>query len=455
MKTFFGVIFGSFVILFFSWFAVYKLGINGLAIQSEDTVPALFLPYSILQKGSLYLDDYYTQMLLRYPQPDDKDYVKGNVPFYLIKVDDHYLSAFTIITPLLALPVYIIPVLIHMYPTWETLTILSHISGALIISFASGILYLIFRKRLALSERNSILLCCIYSFATINYASISQAMWQHGTVQLLILVGLYFILGENLNRKQLLLTGLFWSFAFLARPTALLPIAVLSFSFTFYKNTKIDSIKKLLYILLGFVPGLLFFIYYNNTYYGSFSNQGYSTQLFTSWLGDFPISYLGVWLSPSKGILIYSPVIAFSLVGLYLTVRNRIFDHRFLYLSSGVIILLHTLVISFWKHWYGGWSFGYRMSSDVIPFMVLLLVPFITSNLYKKYFRLFLLSVFLSVLVQIFGIIFFDGIWHAAYDRGFGDTSWLWSIKDSEFAFNVRRILVKVGFLERACPKCL
>jgi len=43
------------------------------------------------------------------------------------------------------------------------------------------------------------------------------------------------------------------------------------------------------------------------------------------------------------------------------------------------------------------------------------------------------------------GVIFYDGIWHAAYDDGFRETAWLWSLKDSEVAFNIRRVLVKFG----------
>jgi hypothetical protein len=57
--------------------------------------------------------------------------------------------------------------------------------------------------------------------------------------------------------------------------------------------------------------------------------------------------------------------------------------------------------------------------------------------------------------MQVFGIIFFDGIWHAAYDTGFKNTSWLWSIENSEIAFNIRRILVKFNLLDRACSTCL
>ena len=60
----------------------------------------------------------------------------------------------------------------------------------------------------------------------------------------------------------------------------------------------------------------------------------------------------------------------------------------------------------------------------------------------------------LSVLMQLLGIVFYDGIWHNAYDLGYKNTSWLWSVKDSETAFNMRRVLVKLNVLDKACPKC-
>jgi len=119
------------------------------------------------------------------------------------------------------------------------------------------------------------------------------------------------------------------------------------------------------------------------------------------------------------------------------------------------MVLTHTLILGKWKHWYGGWSFGYRMAADIIPFLVLLIAPFIKSEFFNKYKKVFIGLLVLSIAVEVYGLIFFDGIWHAAYDRGFTDTGWLWSLKDSELVFNIRRILVKLGRLEKACPSCL
>ncbi|KKS61113.1 MAG: hypothetical protein UV25_C0001G0018 [candidate division WWE3 bacterium GW2011_GWB1_42_41] len=163
---------------------------------------------------------------------------------------------------------------------------------------------------------------------------------------------------------------------------------------------------------------------------------------------------MGVWLSPSKGILIFSPVFIFSIYGLYLAVKNKI-DKAGLYKIFAVIILLHTLVISLWKHWYGGWSFGYRMSGDVLPYFIFLMIPYINSVYFEKTKKLFFVLFGLSVFIEIYGLLFFDGIWHAAYDLGFENTSWLWSIKDSQFLFDIRRVLVKLGLMASACPKCL
>ncbi|HOA18446.1 MAG TPA: glycosyltransferase family 39 protein [bacterium] len=459
----------SFFIFLLSWLLFYSVNINKLAVQSEDTLPAMFLPLSIVKSHTLYLDEYYDMLIQRYPHPDDKDYIKGLTPFYLKKIGDHYASAFPIITPIISIPLYIIPALSSMEINWQNIIFLSHLSSSIIMSLAGSMFYVLLRKGLNTGRRIGILGSLIYLFATINYALISQAMWQHGTVQLfLILATLYWI--YSLQEDKILnyiLFGLFSGLAILSRPTAVITFLILLTAAVLYKtkekfreitNVQIKSIvlnKKLLsylfYTILGILPSVLFFIWYNNTFYQNISNQGYADQLLGSWLSPFPQSFLGVWFSPSKGILIYSPIFVFSLMGLTQSLKRKEYRNVIFF----IIILIHTLVISLWKHWYGGWSFGYRMSSDIIPYLVFMIVPFLNSDLFSKYKKLFYILFAISVFIEIMGIIFFDGIWHAAYDKGFRDTSWLWSIKDSEALFNIRRVLVKAGLMEKACPRCL
>jgi hypothetical protein len=494
MKDFFKVFLLALVIYLFSWAAVYFTGVNRHLIQSEDTLPALFLPAAIINDKTLYLDEYYNMMLERYPHPDDKNYTEGLTPFYLRKIgfsghngtreirkvnaltmlidyegefDQHYVSAFPIITGALAVPIYLVPLKAGVPVTWDNLAILSHVASAVIVALSGAFLYLLLRDGFNLDRKKSQLLAFTYLFATINYALISQALWQHGTVQLLTILSLIFLFTFiNTNDKNsapaymnLFASGFFVSFAFLSRPTAALFIPlllILIYQGTYKKPT--TFVKGLVAYFAGFVPALLFFIWYNEMYYLSIFNQGYADHVMTSWLSSLPEGFLGLWVSPSKGILVYSPVLLFSFVGAYIALKdafkNKTWDMNLKYLIFAVIVIVHTLVLGKWKHWYGGWSFGYRMASDILPFLILLLVPYVANELYKKTRVFYLILFWLSILIQVSGVIFFDGVWHAAYDRGFQDTRWLWSIKDSEFAFNFRRVLVKLGLLERACPTC-
>lgn len=446
----------TFSVYFFPWYFLNKAKINELAIQSEDTIPAVFLPLTILKEKTLYLDTYYSQMLEKYPHPDDKDYQKGLLPFYLRETNGHYLSAFPIITPLLGLPIYFFMLALNLPIDWKNLALFSHMSGAFIMSLAVVSFYYLFRSTLSAKKSYSYLLTFIYAFCTINFAHISQAMWQHGTVQLFSTLGLIFLFKSIAvrNLKFDFLFGFFSGLAVLSRPTALLSSGIM---FLFYLRQKYKSkelsLKVIIVYSIGFLLNVLFFLWYNNTFYQNISNQGYSNQIFRNWLGGFPLSFLGVWLSPSKGILVYSPIFILLLASMYKLLKNRSLDNS-KYCMFAAVIFFHTLIISFWKHWFGGWSFGYRMSSDVLNFLVLLLLPVLDTFLSVSYRKItyFLLTV--SFFIQVMGLVFFDGVWHAAYDKGFTDTSWLWSIKDSEIAFNIRRVLVKMDFIDKACDQC-
>ncbi|MBN1162315.1 hypothetical protein JXA34_01050 [Patescibacteria group bacterium] len=470
MKMFWKITLFSFLVYLLSWIFVYLTGINTHALQSEDTIPAAFLPISIIKRGTVYLDEFYPMLINKYPHPDDRSYDKGLVPFYLRKVEDpgecisqvsaervctseiHYVSAFPLITPILAIPIYLFPVLFKMSVTWELVYFLSHISAAWIMAFAGGLLYVLLVNEFSLGGKKSLLLTGVYLFATINYPMMSQSLWQHGTVQLFFILTLI-----SLYRKNYFWASFSFCMAILARPTAIFisPIIGCMFLYQILSESKSARCRSIVSVFLGAVIPAVFFLFYNQLFYRGISNQGYYDHFMKSWLSKFPEGFIGTWISPSKGILVYSPVFIFSFVSMYFYFKNLEFrtDNRYGFYSA--IVLLHTLVLSKWKHWYGGYSYGYRMSSDVLPFLVLLLVPYVRSEYFVKHKRVFMSLVILSVFIQLGGIVFFDSIWHSAYDKGFEDTSWLWSIKDSEFMFNIRRILVKIGIMHKACPKCL
>jgi len=436
MKKTLVIFFVSFLVYFFTWFGLYKTEINSLPLQSEDIVPSIFTGISIVKENTIYLNNYYEMMTSKYPQPDNP----SNTPFYLKKVGDNYLSAFPILSSIVALPVFYIYLQFTGIVTWEDAYNLSHLSGAFVMSLATVLFYYFLENVLKISRKNSILLTLVFSLATINLPLISQGLWQHGVVQVFSILGLIFF-----YKRNYFLMSLFLGFGILARPTAVIVLIILGIFMIIKKEL---SLKSFLYSLLGVIIPASFFVVYNQFYYQDISNQGYAGQLLNSWIGNFPESFFGIWLSPSKGILVYSPVLIFSLIAIYKGYKKE----EYLKISFWVI-LIHTLVLSKWKHWYGGFGYGYRMISDIIPFLVLPLA-YLLQNYYEKVKKWFFITLVISLIIQAAGLIFFDSIWHNAYDTGFKNTSWLWSLENSEAAFNLRRVLVKGGFLERACEKC-
>lgn len=447
---------------FVLWFVIYNTGLNSQGIQSEDVVPASVQPYAIINDQSLYLDSYYDDMLSRYPHPDDKDFEKGLTPYYLYKSThlnnkSSYMTAFTFTPGILATPIYYLFDNTSAF-NWDQLIVLSHIASSVIMGLTTIMFLHLLLKYFELSAKQCLLLTFVFAFCTLNFSMFSQALWQHGVVELFTIGALLFIFKNQVNHHflNLIWAGVFLGLAFITRPTALLIVFYLSLLTAAQFEPMLEAIKKLIPLALGFFISVFVNMYLTLITTGGLFNSGYSSQLST-WYSKFPEGFLGMWLSPSKGILVYSPVFIFSLIGLYLAIKSYKLDKEknFKYLVFGMIVLVHTLILSIWKHWYGGYSFGYRMAGEVIPFLVLLLIPYIKSEFYLKTAKYFILSIVLSFSIHLSGLVFYDGIWHNAYDKGYINTSWLWSIKDSEFAFNIRRVMVKLDLLDQACPVCL
>jgi len=106
-------------------------------------------------------------------------------------------------------------------------------------------------------------------------------------------------------------------------------------------------------------------------------------------------------ISPSRGLLVYSPVMAFAFAGLIQVWRKK----KYAVLRPLTLALAGLLWIAFtWFDWWGGWCFGYRPIVDTMPFFALLLVPVIDWIVSRKWATVvFALLLAWSVLVQVVG----------------------------------------------------
>ena len=105
-----------------------------------------------------------------------------------------------------------------------------------------------------------------------------------------------------------------------------------------------------------------------SNYYRLYQQFSFST------LGE---ALVGQWVSPSRGLLVFSPVLIFSLVGVALKIRQ----HRLEWLDRFLIaiIVLQWLTISVWPVRWGGWTFGPHMFSDMLPYFIYFMIPVLVA----------------------------------------------------------------------------
>lgn len=350
------------IILFIVLYLAYNT-VDGVGMMSADTTPASLLPMALLTNHNVYLD-YATS----YVSNPDYSYA---IPF----VQGHYVSLFPIVTPVLVTPIFAISnflsTIIGNNPSYGDfpfpLIFLSKAAASFIAAFAGVFVYLSGKE--LFSRRIAILTTFIFAFATTTWSISSQALWQHGTVELLLAALIYLII-KNEKKESLvyiilmgILSGLF---VFNRPPDFILLIPVL-FYIVWNQRTKIH------YFLIGGLLGGLPFLYYNYSIFGNvFGGYAKNLSLFAV-NGSFAGHYLGLLFSPNVGLFIYCPVLLLSIAGFYVIYVGRFSRIRTLLLVSGLAVLLEILLYSFFIPWASSaaYCFGPRFLTGLVPILCL------------------------------------------------------------------------------------
>ncbi|HUG79476.1 MAG TPA: hypothetical protein VML57_18500 [Burkholderiales bacterium] len=114
------------------------------------------------------------------------------------------------------------------------------------------------------------------------------------------------------------------------------------------------------------------------------------------WLGA-----AGLIVSPSRGLLVYSPFLAAAFAGAVLAWK----DPRYRKLRFLTLAVPALWIPSFpWFDWWGGWAYGYRPIVDSVPLLAVLCLPALGSILERPGRRLvFAVALAWSVLIQSLG----------------------------------------------------
>lgn len=392
---------------------------------SGDTLPSSYLPISILEHGTLYLDYFHSL----YGAKASKTYHDGAnpLPYYLTFVKGHYVSGYSPWPAFMAIPIYAVPVLAHAPLPLKSILFWAKLSAAMITAFS--VLFLFWALREIVSVGWATVIALVYAFGTSAFSINSRAFYEHGPSVFFLTLGLFFLIKGEKNDSTLPFAGLCFSAAVLMRYTdALIALPVCFYVFHKYRNVFVR------YLYYSSPPAFLL-LAYNHWYLGSVWNTGYfqlgSRTANNAWSTPFWQGFSGLLFSPSRGLFIYSPILLMSLVGIWLVWRRGPISLR--YLSIGIFLVV--LLISKWFMWWGGYGYGPRLLAGIAPLLCFFLYPL--GQIMRK--RSYLLSTFvllagLSISMNAIGAYWYDGQWDAQ-ESVRQHPQRLWSWKNSPFVY--------------------
>ncbi len=172
----------------------------------------------------------------------------------------------------------------------------------------------------------------------------------------------------------------------------------------------------------------------------------YNLRIFDSVFGSYPADWLlggnvlngtaGLLFSPSRGLLIFCPIFLFSAVGVYLWFRAPQKPQMLIYAICIATAAVHFLTLAKYRLWWGGFAYGPRLMTDVVPCLVILMIPAMRLVEASRAWRFgFVATLVFSIGVQGIGAFCYpNGHWDALPQFVDRHEERLWNWRDNQIS---------------------
>lgn len=240
----------------------------------------------------------------------------------------------------------------------------------------------------------------------------SQSLWQHGANEFYLSAAILCLTRISRNWLWAAGCGAALGAAVLCRPDS----AVVAVAVGLY--VVIARRRAAPAFVSGALPLLVGFVIYNLHYFGTLLAVSQAragelvalekTGVANLWQTPLATGLMGILLSPSRGLFVFSPFLLFALWGAASSWKDRRWS-ELRPLSIAVVIIWCINARHF--DWWSGWSFGYRHIVDTSLLLCILIAPIIEHVVRKR----LLLGVFAMLLTFSIGVQFLGAM---AYDVG-------------------------------------
>jgi len=405
---------------------------NLRSITAGDTYPARYLPFAILRDHTLFLDG-----VERVAAQG-----RGDTAFWLVRrPDGHIVSLYPVVTPVLITPLYVPAVAYLQLRGWSdarldhVAKVMEKLAASFLAALSASLLYLLLRRRA--KPPTALLLTVAYAFGTTTWVISSQALWQHGMAEVLV-IGALLLLTAPATAMRTIAAGLLLGLIAGNRPPDGILAAALGVYGLFWAGRRL---APLLAAAAAVSMGAV--LLYNLRAAASVAG-GYRVVGSGFFRHDLLVGVAGLLISPTKGLLVFSPFLLFLAFAWRHRPRGR--DEQVLTVAMIVAVVLQILLYAK-TDWRGGLSWGPRYMTDLLPFLIWMLVPVVAAlrGVARICFRI---AVGMAVVIEAVGafsyVDWMDTPIYAA-DRG-------WVKHDMHAAFRPRNAAFIIGLKQGLAP---
>jgi 4-amino-4-deoxy-L-arabinose transferase-like glycosyltransferase len=286
-------------------------------------------------------------------------------------IQGHTVSLFPIVTPVLITPVYAIWFSLYSLfgiPLYITDIFMWAKIAASIITALSCVFFYLTLKEL-FKEKIAVITTLVFAFATSTWSVSSQALWQHGMVELLLILMIYIIIRNEKSDsiKNIIFLGLISGlFIFNRPPDSILLIPVFAYVLLYH--------KKLVphYLISAIVSGLPFLLYNMMTFGNVFGGYDKNLSLFAMSF-DLPMHMAGLLIAPNLGLLIFSPILILSIFGYFQLKKIQNQKLEKILFIFGPVIVFQIVIYGIFGAWASStaFSYGQRFLTGFIPVLMI------------------------------------------------------------------------------------
>jgi hypothetical protein len=211
------------------------------------------------------------------------------------------------------------------------------------------------------SVRQGALIAFVFALASPHFPNHAGGLWSHNVGACLMLLALMLVVVKD--GRWIAWSAVPAALTFMMRAEMFLFVLM----FTCYVLVR-ERRRFALFALAGGLMALLFFVH-SHAVYGHFLPPKHAHG---GTLGQLYISIPGLMISPNRGLLIFCPVLIFSVWGMFLLRSWK--GHPLLSWLAGLAVA-HWLFLGLWGEWWGGWSYGPRFFAMTSPLWCLMLLP--------------------------------------------------------------------------------